>query len=70
LGNKKNALRKVEVALGKAFPDNARTAVENSLVNDIHSLTAKGNLDASELEIPARIIGGIQKVIAERRNSN
>jgi hypothetical protein len=67
MGDKQQTKLAVEKALERLFPDDTgRTQAETSLLNDLHSLTAKGHLDSSELRIFARAIAGIGVVINER----
>ena len=71
MGDRQQARSAVEKALAKLFPDEAnRTSAETSLINDVHSLTAKNNLDASELRVLARVIAGIKTIIDAREISN
>jgi hypothetical protein len=69
MGNRKEAERVVETALSELFSDDEeRTEAETSLINDLSSL--RQNLTAAQLEVLARAIRGIKKLLEERENSN
>jgi hypothetical protein len=69
MGNRQQAERVVEKALSELFSDGEeRTQAETSLINDLSSLRL--DLTAAKLEVLARAIRGIKKLLEERENSN
>jgi hypothetical protein len=71
LGPRQLAIRAVDRALSDLLPDDhSRTLAETSLLMEIHSLTKNDHLNVVELRTLERIVGRINAVITERKNSN
>jgi hypothetical protein len=71
MGYRQLAIRAIDRSLFDLFPnDHSRTFAEESLVKDIHLLTANDHLHAADLRLLERIVGHIKSIISERAHLN